>query len=395
MDAPPLFGPAFDADPYPALAWLREHSPVHRLDLPGDTWTWFVTRYQDAVEALADPRLAKSPDVASEQWRRAGLGLPFDHRAGLVRHMINVDAPDHGRLRRVVSGAFTPRRMARLRDRTQQVTDELLDKIAGQGRADLIADLAYPLPITIIGDILGVPEERIPEFHRHASVIDSASYHDLDEVRAATDGLEAFVASLVELRRAEPGEDLLSALVAAGELTGDELTSTAFLLLVAGHETTVAFIGNALLILLGRPDRAAAAREDHAELERILEEALRFDGPVRNATWRFPVEPVVIAGQRIEPGEPILISLLSANRDPAAFPDPDAFDPARDNRGHLAFGRGPHFCVGAALARLEGAIAVGTTLRRFPNLALAEPAGQLTWWPSPIMRGLFRLPVRF
>jgi cytochrome P450 len=376
VDVPPLFGPAFDADPYPALAWLREHSPVHRLELPGGIWTWFITRHADAVDALTDPRLAKSPDLADERWRRAGMGLPFDHRESLVHHMLNTDAPDHARLRRAIS-------------------DELLDRIAPLGRADLIADLAYPLPITIIGDLLGVPRDRLAEFHRHASVIDSSSYHDLDEVGAATDGLEEFVAALVEFKRANPGEDLLSALVGAAELGRDELTATAFLLLVAGHETTVAFIGNAMLILLRRPDQVKMARDDPDALARVMEEALRFDGPVRNATWRFPTEPVAVAGQCMQPGEPILISLLSANRDPSVFADADEFDPGRDNRGHLAFGRGPHFCVGAALARLEGTIAVGTLLRRFPNLALAEPAEQLAWWPSPIMRGLFRLPVKF
>ncbi|WP_239116585.1 cytochrome P450 family protein [Planotetraspora phitsanulokensis] len=392
---PPLFGPAFDADPYPAFAWLRRNSPVTKVPLPGCE-AWLVTRYEDAVAALTHPSLSKDPASGSPEWRAASLGLPLDHRPSLARHMINVDGEDHSRLRRLVSATFTPRRMEGLRSRAQEVTDDLLDRLDGE-EADLVADLAYPLPITIICDLLGVPEEDREAFHHLASVIDSAAASEIEEISRATDGLEKFLSDLVTLKRTRPGDDLLTELVRRsnrGEIDADELTSTAFLLLIAGHETTVALIGNGLFALLRHPDQLAALRADPSLLPDVVDEMLRYDGPVRNATWRFPTEPVVIGGQEMLPGEPILVSLLAANRDPSVFPDPDAFSPGRIGEPHLAFGRGPHYCVGAALAKVEAEVAIGTVLRRFPDLAPAADLDGLTWWPSTIMRGLFSLPVR-
>ncbi|WP_307801878.1 cytochrome P450, partial [Microbispora triticiradicis] len=392
---PPLFGPAFDADPYPAFDWLRRNAPISRVPLPGCE-AWLVTRYEDAVATLTHPSLAKDPAAGSPEWRAAGLGLPLDHRPSLARHMINADGADHARLRRLVSAAFTPRRIAGLRARALEITDDLLDRLDGP-EADLVTGLAYPLPIAIICDLLGVPEEDRAVFHRHASVIDSAAASEVEEIARATDGLEAFLDDLVELKRSRPGNDLLTDLVRRsneGEIDKDELTSTAFLLLVAGHETTVALIGNGLLALLRHPAQARALRDDPALLPDYIDEMLRYDGPVRNATWRFPTEPVVIGGQEMRPGEPILVSLLAANRDPGAFADPDTFAPGRVGEPHLAFGRGPHYCIGAALAKVEGEAAIGRVLERFPDLTLAVDPAELRWWPSTIMRGLFSLPVR-
>ncbi|GII29850.1 cytochrome P450 family protein [Planotetraspora mira] len=392
---PPLFGPAFDADPYPAFEWLRRNAPVTRVPLPGCE-AWLVTRYEDAVEALTHPSLSKDPASGSPEWRAASLGLPLDHRPSLARHMINADGEDHTRLRRLVSATFTPRRMEGLRTRAQEVTDGLLDRLDGD-EADLVADLAYPLPITIICDLLGVPEEDREAFHHLASVIDSAAASEVEQISLATDGLEKFLSDLVTLKRTRPGDDLLTELVRRshrGEIHPDELTSTAFLLLIAGHETTVALIGNGLLALLRHPEQLAALRADFSLLPDVVDEMLRYDGPVRNATWRFPTEPVVIGGQRMLPGDPILVSLLAANRDPSVFPDPDAFSPGRIGEPHLGFGRGPHYCIGAALAKVEAEVAIGSVLRRFPRLALATDPGELVWWPSAIMRGLFSLPVR-
>jgi cytochrome P450 len=388
-----MFGPAFDADPYPAYDWLRRNAPVTRVPLPGCE-AWLVTRYEDAVVALSHPALAKDPERGSPEWRAASLGLPLDHRPSLARHMLNADQPDHPRLRRLVSAAFTPRRIAGLRERTQQVTDALLAAMAGKDEVDLVTDLAYPLPIAIICDLLGVPEADRVTFHHHASVIDSAAASEVEEITKATDALEQFLADLVASKRTHPGDDLLTELVKRPDITPDELTSTAFLLLIAGHETTVALIGNGLLALLRHPQQLAAARAEPDLLPDVIDEMLRYDGPVRNATWRFPTEPVVIGGQEMLPGEPILVSLLAANRDPDAFPDPDAFTPGRIGEPHLAFGRGPHYCIGAALAKIEGEVAIGSLLRRYPDLALATDPDQLTWWPSAIMRGLFALPVR-
>ena len=395
---PPLFGPGFDADPYPAYDWLRRHAPVQRIDLPGGAWAWLVTRYPDARRALADPNLAKDPVRACEAWRRAGLGLPLDHRPSLARHMLNADAPDHSRLRRLVSHAFPPRRTELLRQRAEEITDRLLAALAPRGSADLIAELAYPLPIAIICDLLGVPEADRADFHRFASVIDSAEASAVEDVTRATDALDDYLAALVAEKQTAPADDMLSDLVAAhagGVISAEELTSTAFLLLVAGHETTVALIGNGLLALLRHPEQATAARADPSRLPAIVEEVLRYDGPVRNATWRFPIESTELGGVTLRPGEPVLVSLLAANRDPEVFVQAEEFDPDRDGRPHLAFGVGPHFCIGAALARIEVEVAIGTVLRRFPDLTLGAPPDELRWWPSPIMRGLFALPVTF
>ncbi|CAM3739170.1 cytochrome P450 [Kibdelosporangium persicum] len=395
-EAPALFGPEFDRNPAAALQWLRENAPVYRLAFPGGAWAWFVTRYDDAVAALADPRLAKNPRKGNVEWQRSGMGLPLDHRASLVRNMVNTDPPDHARLRRAVRGAFTPRRMEQLRVRTQQVTDELLAAILRKDTADLIEDLAYPLPITILCDLLGVPEQDRAELHRWAKVIDSSDDTAVHSVLEATDALEALVVKVVAGKRRDPAEDLISELIAqqqAGTLSADELTSTVFLLLIGGHETTVALIGNALLALLTHPRYADAARADAGLLPAIIEESLRLDPPTRNATWRFVTEPMTLAGQPVNPGDAVLISLLSANRDPGVFADPDTFQPRERDHRHLAFGHGPHVCIGAAMARMEATAAIGTVLRTLPNMRLAVPAEELVWWPSPIMRGLYALPV--
>ncbi|MFI9380760.1 cytochrome P450 [Kutzneria sp. NPDC052558] len=396
MSAPPLFGPAFDADPSPAYDWLRAHSPVHRVDFPGGASAWLITRYDDAVEALRHPALAKNPELADERWRRSEMGLPLDHRPGLVASVINRDGADHARLRRAVTGAFTPRRIRPVREHAERLTVQLLDRIAERGHGDLVVELAYPLPMAVICDLLGVPESGREELHHWALVIDSSDDTDGSLVREATDALEVLVRALVEGKRRNPGPDLVSDLIAQqerGELTADEVTSTAFLILIGGHETTVGLIGSAALALLTHPEHADRARTDPGVLAEVIEETLRLHSPLQNATWRFPTAPVEIGGQRIEPGDPVLVSVLAANRDPARFDRPTEFVLGRRQR-HVAFGLGPHICIGAALARIEGEIAIGTMLRRLPGLELAVDPDSLRWWPSPITRGLYNLPVR-
>ncbi len=394
---PALFGPEFEADPHPAYRWLREHEPVHRVDLPGGAWAWLVTRYGDARTVLADPNMRKDPAAGNETWYRAGLGLPFDHRPSLVRSMVNADAPDHARLRKVTSGAFTPRRVRALRAGAERITGELLDALVAKEDPDLVRDLAYPLPIAIICDILGVPAADRPEFHRQAAVIDSASLDEFEAIGGATDWFDSYLGGLVDARLAEPSDDLLGDLVEAhraGDLSRDEVTSTAFLLLVAGHETTVALIGNMLLTLLRHPEELARIRADHELVGPAIEESLRLESPLQNATWRFPAEPTTVGGVRLEAGEPVLVSLLAAGRDPDQYPDPHAFAPAR-GAAHLSFGHGAHFCVGAQLARVEARVAITAVLERLPGLRLAVDESELRWWPSMIMHGLFALPVDF
>ncbi|MEU0795541.1 cytochrome P450 [Amycolatopsis sp. NPDC005961] len=398
MGEPALFGPDFDRDPSPAYAWLRERPP-HRLAFPTGTWAWLITRYDDAVAALDHPALVKSPFAGNDEWRRSGMGLPLDHRPSLASNMINADPPDHARLRRACAGAFGSRRMENLRERARTVTDDLVGAIAERGHGDLVTELAYPLPIAIICDLLGVPERYREDVHEWSLVIDSADDTDGSKVREATDVLERLVTEVVDAKRATPGTDLISDLVAqesAGTLSADEVTSTAFLILIGGHETTVGLISTGALALLTHPEEAARARTDPAHRAAVIEETLRLHSPLQNATWRFPTEDVEIGGQVMRPGDPILVSVLAANRDPAAFDDADAFRPGRRaaDRRHLAFGAGPHLCIGAALARLQADVAFDTVLRRLPTARLSRPEAELDWWPSPITRGLFHLPVR-
>lgn len=395
-DVPDLNGPDFDRNPSRAYQYLREHCPVYRIPLPGGAFAWLITRYDDAVAALSDPRLSKDPNKASAAWRRSGMGLPLDHRPSLASHMVNTDPPQHGRLRRLIANAFIPKRMESLRARTQEVTNQLLDRIASDRRADMVESLAYPLPIGIICDLLGIPEPDRDSIQQWVAVLDSADQHtSYNDLLAVTDAMDSFLADQVAAKCKHPTDDLLSELVTRqceGAISEDEVTSMAFLLLIGGHETTTALISNALLALLVHGELAEAARANLAIVPEIIEESLRLDSPIRNATWHFPTEPITIAGQAMQPGDPILISLLAANRDPAAFEDADAFSIGRPGR-HIAFGYGPHTCIGAALARMEGQIAISTVLRRFPHLRLDVPAVELEWWPSPIMRSIYALPV--
>lgn len=395
-DMPALDGPDFDRNPSPGYAWLRRNAPAARIPLAGDTFAWLITRYEDAIPALSDPRLAKSPAKGNDAWRAANVGLPLDHRPSLANHVVNADDEQHARLRKLVAGSFSATRMRRLRDRIQQVTIGLLDRVEPAGHAEIVHDLAYPLAINTICDLLGIPEAQRAPIEPWVAVIDSSDEHATkQDLAVVTDEIDRFLADIVAAKRRAPGTDLISDLIAhqrTGSISDDEITSMAFLLLIGGHESTVGLIVNATLSLLTHPEDADKIRSDDNAVAAVIEESLRIDSPIRNATWRFPTEPATIAGQRMSPGDPILISLLAANRDPAAFPDPDAFSPGRHRR-HVAFGLGPHTCIGAALARLEGQIALTTLFRRFPALRLAAEPDQLDWWPSKIMRSLYALPV--
>ncbi|RZQ64915.1 cytochrome P450 [Amycolatopsis suaedae] len=326
------------------------------------------------------------------------MGLPLDHRPTLASHMINADPPDHARLRKACAGAFTARRMELLRERTQRLTEDRLAAIRERGHGDLVAELAYPLPIAIICDLIGIPEHAREEVHRWAMVIDSSDDSDNTKVAEATDALERLVTEVVAAKRNEPGTDLISDLIkqeTEGKLTADEVVSTAFLVLIGGHETTVGLVATSALALLTHPEQAERARVDPKHRTAVIEETLRLHSPLQNATWRFPTRELEIGGRTMRPGDPILISLLAANRDPSAFDEPDTFRPGeRDRtRKHIAFGLGPHICIGAALARIQGDVVVETLLRLLPDAKLAVPEDELRWWPSPITRGLYELPI--
>ncbi|WP_241777705.1 cytochrome P450 [Streptomyces sp. CT34] len=413
---PDLFTWEFAADPYPAYAWLREHAPVHRTALPSGVEAWLVTRYADARQALADARLSKNPVHHSEAAHGKGkIGIPGERSANLMTHLLNIDPPDHTRLRRLVSKAFTPRRVAEFAPRVQELTDRLIDGFAARGSADLIHEFAFPLPIYAICDLLGVPPEDQDDFRDWAGMM-------LRHIKAGHGGgprggvarsvkkMRAYLAELIHSKRAglgatpAPDEDLISGLIRASDhgehLTENEAAAMAFILLFAGFETTVNLIGNGTYALLRHPAQRellqkSMAAGDTELLATGIEELLRFDGPVELATWRFATRELTLGGQRIAEGDPVLVVLAAADRDPARFTEPDVLDLTRRDNPHLGYGHGIHYCLGAPLARLEGQTALATLLTRLPDIRLAVEPDDLRWRGGLIMRGLRSLPVEF
>jgi cytochrome P450 len=310
--------------------------------------------------------------------------------------MLDADAPVHTRLRRLVAREFTTRRVAALQPRIQAVTDELLDAALREPVADLVEALALPLPMTVICELLGVPDLDRKSFRGWSNDIVAGTP---ESEAAAFEAMSHYLTELIEDKRCSgPGDDLLSALIRTryedgDRLSPDELVGMAFLLLVAGHETTVNLISNGVLALLRHPDQLAALRARPELIDGAVEEMLRYDGPVETTTWRFAREPLTIAGTPIAQGEPVLVALAGADRDPQRFPEPDTFDIRRPAQGHIAFGHGIHYCLGAPLARMEARIAIPSLLARAPGLALVpEP---LDWRPGLLMRGPTRLRVRW
>ncbi|MDH6113941.1 cytochrome P450 [Kitasatospora sp. MAP12-15] len=383
-------------DPYGGYAQLRQAGPVHRITGPDGLPIWLVTRYADVRQALADPRLSLDKRHARPGNYR-GLALP----PALDANLLNMDPPDHTRIRRLVSQAFTPRRIEQLREPIQRIADELLDAVAPLGTADLITAYAAPLPIAVICDVLGVPPQDRRDFRTWTDALITPDPTRPEAARAAVGAMIEFFAGLIARKRTEPGEDVLSALIAVRDeqdgdrLSEDELTSLAFLILFAGYENIVHLIGNATLALLEHPDQRAALLAEPGLIGNAVEELLRYDGPAPLAIRRFTLTDLAIGGVTVPAGETVLLSIASANRDAEQFADPDRLDLAREAGGHLALGQGIHYCLGAPLARLESEIAIATLLRRFPALALAVPREELRHRPSLRSRGLLALPVRY
>ncbi|HEY5835397.1 cytochrome P450 family protein [Streptomyces sp.] len=402
---PELFTWQFAGDPYPAYAWLREHAPVRWTVLPSGVGAWLVTRYADAREALADGRLSKNPvHHAGEAGARGKTGIPGERSADLMTHLLNIDPPDHTRLRRLVSKAFTPRRVAEFAPRVRELTDRFVDGFEGQGEAELIHDFAFPLPIHAICDLLGVPAEDQDDFRDWAGMMIRHGGGPRGGVARAVKRMRAYLVELIHRKRGDLADDLISGLIRASDhgehLTENEAAAMAFILLFAGFETTVNLIGNGVHTLLRHPEQRAAlqdslARGESALLETAVEELLRHDGPVELATWRYATCPLTIGGQRIAVGDPVLVVLAAADRDPARFAAPDTVDLARRDNPHLGYGHGIHYCLGAPLARLEARTALATLLTRLPDLRLAVDPGELRWRGGLIMRGLRTLPVVF
>jgi cytochrome P450 len=376
---------SFLADPYVHYRALRETDPVHFDEARG---TWRLTRYRDMVEVLRD----------DQRFSAQRGGPQFDD---VPRSMLSSDPPDHTRLRTLVNKAFTPRTVRQLTGRIQELVDRSLDAVADRGEMEVIGEFAYPLPITVIAQMLGVPgEDR--DFFRSASQKIAVALGPVGDVQVAMGALEGrnqlvdYFNRLIPERRNEPRDDLITALLEAEEagdfLSHGELLAMLLLLLVAGHETTVNLIGNGLLALLRHPDQFERLRDEEGIERAAVEELLRYDSPVQ-MTGRVAKQDVEIGGRTIRAGQWVSAILASANRDPEVFEDPDTLDLTREPCNHLSFSAGIHFCLGAQLARLEGQIALSTIVRRFPGLRLATD--ELRWRPAPILRGLEALPVCF
>ncbi|KOV25666.1 cytochrome P450 [Streptomyces virginiae] len=396
------------AHPHSVYDRLRDTAPVCRITGTDGTPAWLVTRYDDVRAALADPRLSLDKSLATEGGYR-GMSLP----PALDANLLNMDPPDHTRIRRLVSRAFNSRRTEQLRAPIRSTADRLLDALGPAGTADLVTAYAAPLPIIVICDLLGIPEDRRLDFRTWT---DALITPDPSRPRAAKEAVVAMLGFFTELmahKRSRPADDLLSDLIAVrdgaegggeggGEglseggddrLSEDELMSLAFLILFAGYENTVQLIGNAIHTLLQHPEEQARLRKDPSRIPAAVEELARYEGPAPLAIRRFPTEDITIAGVTVPAGETVLLSLSAANRDPARFPRPDLLDLDRDTSGHLALGHGIHYCLGAPLARAETEIALAALLERFPILEAASPAPR--WRPSLRARGLTELPVRY
>jgi cytochrome P450 len=393
----------FKANPFPFYARLREEAPVFPISLRRagrKERAWLITRYPDALAVLKDdetfvknPRNAMTPEQLK---KTLVVNLPGPFKA-LQASLLNLDGADHDRVKALVHKAFTPRMVERMREQTQAITDESLNAALRRGEMDLLEEFALPIPLRVIGRILGVPDEDHGRFKTWTNAIISLSNSNPLTLIPTLLGFIRYMRRLIKKRREQPQDDLISALAAAQEdndsLSDDEVLSMIFLLLSAGHETTVNLIGTGAYTLLQHPEQTERLRSDPKLIVSAVEELVRYVVPVETGTERYAVRDTEIAGTVIPRGEHVVVVLASANRDPAQFENPDILDLARSNNRHLAFGQGMHYCLGAPLARLEAQIALLTLVQRAPKLRLAVPPEQLRWRSSFVVRGLEFLPV--
>ncbi len=414
-----IFSAGFKDHAFESYAELRETEPVLLAPLPNDQTLALVMRYEDAAAMMkdygrfgndaanayseAELEALRAQYIAGMSEEQAQQMLDLDQLFGRI--LLGIDPPDHSRLRRLVAIPFTPRYIEGLRTRVQEIATSLLDDIdanvrSGQRQFDLIDDFSYPLPLTVIAEMLGIPEEDYDRFRTwsQASVTFVPGQPQSQEQADLLQEFASYLRQLAVAKRESPGNDLLSGLVQA-EADGDklseaELISMMFLLIVAGHETTVNLIANGTLLLFEHPEQRQRLRDDPALLKSAIEEMLRFYGPVEVGLTRWVREDTEFGGVQLKRGQQMMAVLASANHDPERFPDPEVFDITRDPNRHLAFGTGIHACLGAVLARLEAEVAFTELLNRFPDLELAVPRGELTWRDGTFMRALTALPVR-
>ncbi len=389
-------------DPFPLFARVRDLGPVHAVTLADGHDAYLVVAHAEARAALNDPRLSKDMHAAlASSGAVVAEGLPGPEFA---RHMLVVDPPDHTRLRRLVASAFSVRRVEALQPHVQRIVDDLLDGVAAPGPdavVDLVATLAFPLPFTVICELLGVPEKDRAALGTGltAMLAPTATPEEFADAKAASDVVVGMLKAVVEQKQRAPDDALVSALIAARDgderLNQQELLSSIFQLIVAGHDTTATLIGNSVVALIRHPDQLAQLRSDPSRMAPAIEELLRYDAPVPHATFRYATEPVVLGGVTIPAGAQVIVNLAAANRDATQHRDAETLDVTRADARHLAFGHGIHFCLGAPLARMEGQIALASLFTTFPALRLAVPVEELHWnhGDGLVLRGLSALPV--
>ena len=400
--------PALDAwgdydkdDPYPLFARVQADGPVHQVTLADGHRAWLIVRHEQAKAALGHAGLSKDMHAAlARDGAVVAEGLPGP---AFARHMLSVDPPDHTRLRRLTSAAFSRPRIAALRPRVQAIAGGLLDDLQARGEVvvDLVQGFAFPLPFTVISELLGVPEPDRDHLGTWftALLAPSPAPEPPAEAVTASANIVRYLTELLARKRAAPGEDLITDLVRAadqsGALSEQEMLSTIFQLTVAGHDTTTSLIGNGTAALLAHPDQRDALAADPALIPHAIEEILRWDAPVPHSTFRYATRDVALGGTVIPAFAQVIISLAAAGRDPARYDKPDKFDVARADTSHLAFGHGIHHCLGARLARLEAVTALTTLHGRFPTMRLAVPPSALRWGHGDglVLRGLTELPV--
>ncbi|MFI9076362.1 cytochrome P450 [Streptomyces sioyaensis] len=379
-------------DPCPHYAKMRQSAPVGQVRMPSGDLAYLVTTYEDVRTVLSDPRFSREATTRPGAPRLGPAPQNF-------RSLLNMDAPGHTRVRKLVSREFTTRRVNELRPHIQEHTDRLLDAMEEMGPpVDLIEALAFPLPVTIICELLGVPFEDRERFAGWSTAFLATAGLPAEQVLASQVALRDYLAALVANKRSHPGADLLSALVSIhdaddGRLDEQELIFLGISLLVAGHETTVNQIGNSVLALLTHPEQLAAVRRDPEQISRATEELLRMYPPGDEALLRIALEDVKLGDTLVPAGSAVLPSLGSANRDSCRFANADTLDVSREGSPHLAFGHGAHYCLGSGLARAELDIAVGTLLRRFPGLRLAVLESELPRPSGRLVHGVSKLPV--
>jgi cytochrome P450 len=385
-----LFTESFTQNPYPVYRKLRAEDPLHAVRFPDGQQGWMVTRFADAEEVLKDPRFIKDMSKI--------YGGSMDMLSVFTQNMLFADPPDHKRLRGLAQKAFTPKMISGMRSRIQEITDELLSAMEGKEQVDLIDEFAFPLPIIVICEILGVPSADRDKFRLWSnSLIEGTSGELGATVYQHMNEFVQYLGQWFAKVREQPGDDLISSLIQAEEegdrLSERELYGVVTLLIIAGHETTVNLIGNTVLSLLENPEQRKLLEQQPELINQAIEESLRFNGPVEFSTSRWAGEDFEFQGREMKKGDLVVVSLNAANHDPDKFMDPELFDIEREKSPHLAFGKGIHMCLGAPLARLEGEIAISSLLKHFPQIKLAGAGSDLNWRPGMIVRGVKELPM--